>query len=170
MMDVNDMCDALEKALYLEAEGHEFYVKCGQNTKSKEANDMFKYLAKEEERHFKIIEDIFEKNFRKEYDGRIKTCKPPGKIQPTGVFEKNFPGGRVDEKSDALDALNIGIKAEDNSIMLYQKLAKESFQVDTIKLFEKLVEEEKKHKEILSYEVEFVTGTGQFHDFKTVTM
>ena len=169
-MDVNEICDALNRALYLEAEGHEFYIKCSQNTKSKEAQQMFNYLAKEEETHFKKVEDIFEREYKREYDEHMKTCKPPGKIPPSGVFEKNIPGGRVDDKSDSLDALNIGIKAENNSIKLYEKLAKEAFQPDTIKLFKQLAEEERRHRSILEAEVEFVTQTGEFHDFKTVTM
>ena len=168
-MDSNDICDALSKALYLEAEGHEFYIKCSQSTKNNDAQGMFKYLAREEEIHFKKVEEIFEREFKKEYEAHMKTCKPPGSIKPSGVFEKNIPGGRIDEKSDALDALNIGIRAEDNSIRLYERLAKESFQPDTIKLFEHLAEEERKHHAILEAEVEFVTQTGEFHDFKTVT-
>ncbi len=94
----------------------------------------------------------------------------PKEIKPSGIFEEKIPGGNLNDRSDALDALNIGIKAEDNSIKLYTKLSQASFQPDTIKLFKQLIEEERMHRSILENEVEFVTETGEFHDFKTVTM
>lgn len=79
------------------------------------------------------------------------------------------PGGNLDAKSDALDALNIAIKAEDNSVLLYQRLAGGSKNEKLKKVFMQLAAEEKKHFYILENEVESVTKTGAYSDFKIVT-
>jgi len=169
-MDVNDMCDSLNKALNLEVEGKDFYTKCAEKTSSAEGRRMFDYLAKEEEAHYNKVLRIFETDFKEAYAERMKKCEPNMKIKPSGVFKKKIAGGKISTKSDVLDALNISLKAEEDSIRLYEKLAKQSFQADTIRLFEQLVEEEKTHHSILENEVEFVTKTGEFTDFKTITL
>jgi rubrerythrin len=87
----------------------------------------------------------------------------------SGIFERNVEGGNLDDKPDALAALNVGIRAEENSINLYQKLADEAEDIQIREFFEKLVSEENRHRLILQTEVEFVIDTGEFHDFKTVT-
>lgn len=166
-MDAGEMFDALSRALDLETEGYEFYMRCAENTKSKEGQEMFRYLAEEEQTHYKKVKEIFKNEFRKEFEKYEGISEEMGQ---SGVFEEKVPGGNLDEKSDALDALNIAIKAEVNSIELYEKLAEGSSKPDIKNLFEKLAEEEKKHRSILEAEVEFVTETGEFHDFKAVTM
>jgi len=159
------MCRALESALSLELEGRDFYRRCAENTSDQEGKAMFGYLAGEEQTHYNKIEDFFNRQFHMEYCEYIE-----GKKDASGVFRTDVPGGRLDSTSDALDALNVGIKAEEKSIELYSKLSGEAPDEKTKAFFDRLQEEERKHRNILDNEVEFVTKTGEFHDFKTVTM
>ncbi len=165
-MDEKKMCEALEKALRLEEEGMNFYTKCGETTNDKNGREMFQYLAKEEVKHYNKVAQIFKTYLQKGYCDYIAGKKDAKK---SGVFEKNFPGGSLNEKSDVLDALNIGLKAEENSIRLYKKLATGAESDDVRLAFQKMMDEEQRHKSILENEVEYVTGTGEFNDFRQVT-
>jgi rubrerythrin len=159
------MSDALSRALDLEVEGRQLYLNCAINTSNNDGKSMFNFLANEEKIHYEKVAKFFEKNDYTSYCNYVEA-----KGLSSGVFEKKVKGGNLDGKSDALSALNVGIRAEENSIKLYQRLADDAENSNIKKFFEKLVVEENKHKLILVTEVEFVTDTGEFHDFKTVTM
>ena len=159
------LSDALCRGLDLETEGRGFYLKCADGTTDKEGKGMFAYLASEEKVHYDKIAAVF-----REYDAKGFRNYVEEKGLMSGVFKGEVKGGKLSGKSDALDALNIGIAAEEKSIMLYDNLSKTAPTREIRALFSKLVEEEKRHKNILENEVEFVTDTGEFHDFKTVTM
>ncbi len=68
-----------------------------------------------------------------------------------------------------LDALNIALKVEDKSIKLYSRLARESENPELRSFFKELVREEENHRSLLETEIEFVTETGSFKDFRVVT-
>jgi len=158
---------SLRKALNLELDGYEFYTKCAQLTDSKEAKEMFNFLAREEQTHYERIEDLYQENFREEYFAYERCIRTE---EPNKSVSKIFDLEKLHEKADVLDALNLGIKAENESISLYGNLAQSSENKEMKEIFEKLVEEEKKHLLILEGERETVTDTGAFKDFKIVTM
>ncbi|MFH0862200.1 MAG: ferritin family protein [Candidatus Altiarchaeota archaeon] len=159
------MCGALGRALDLETEGRQFYLRCAQSTTSPEGKNMFTFLANEEKLHYERIAELYEREEYKAYCDYVEA-----KGLTTGVFEKRVKGGNLDEKSDALSALNVGIKAEENSIELYSTLANGASSEQMRMFFERLVSEERNHRNILGNEIEFVTGTGDFRDFTAVTM
>lgn len=161
------ICDALDNALNLEVEGHEFYMQCAEHTSNSAGQEFFRYLAGEELIHHDKIVEIYRKEFNQEYceyKDRIKKMK-----RSSSIFEKHVPGGDLDNSSDALDALNIAIKAENNSIKLYSELVDKTEKTDLKRFFEELVKEEEKHRSLLETEIEFVTETGSFKDFKVAT-
>ncbi|MEM2918978.1 MAG: ferritin family protein [Candidatus Altiarchaeota archaeon] len=164
---MEEISKILKKALELEVNGYEFYNKCSELTDSKEAKKMFSFLAKEEQRHYEKIEEIYMENFKGDYFTYERNLLSETR---NANFEKIFSLENLKEKADVIDALNLGIKAEKDSIELYNNLS-ESFEDKNLKeLFEKLAGEEKKHLIILEDEKEFITDTGAFKDFRVVTM
>ncbi len=110
-MGSKNFFDALDGALDLEIEGHEFYMRCAGHTRNREGQEFFRYLAGEELIHHDKIAGIYRNEFKREYHvyrSRIRRTK-----KVSGVFEEKVPGGNLDEKSGALDALNIALKVED---------------------------------------------------------
>lgn len=166
-MKNREFCDALNDALDLEIKGHEFYAQCAGHTSNNEGQEFFKYLAGEELVHYNRVSEIYRNNFNRDYcEYRERTLK---RGEESTIFEKHVPGGNLDKKSDALDALNIATRAEEKSIMLYEDLAGRSSEPEMREFFEILVGEEKNHLSLLENEVEFVTETGAFKDFRAVT-
>ncbi len=164
-MEADGMCDAFNKALDLEIEGYWFYIGCSQHTDNEAGQKLFKHLADEEKVHYDKVAEIYGENFETEFCEYEKKKK-----EPSGIFEEKVPGGSINEKSDALDALNIAVRAEENSIDLYKKMSGMADDHGVKVFFEKLVKEEEKHRSILEAEQEFITETGEFRDFRTVTM
>jgi len=166
-MDDNSICEAFSKALDLELEGISFYEGCAKHTDNEDGKKMFLHLAGEEKTHYKNVAEIFSNLY---HDRFCKYEQLHQDNEDSGVFEEKVPGGNLNEASDALDALNIAVNAEDNSIKLYETLAENVADQDSKVFFTKMVDEEKNHKSILESEAQFVTETGEFKDFTQVTM
>lgn len=161
------LTEALNKALELETEGKAFYLECAEKTRDVNGKQMFKYLAGEEEDHLEKVEKIYREEFNKEFtEFREKYRK---NLPPSGVFQRKAPGASVDKKAGALDALNIGLLAEENSILLYSRLESMAQSDRLKKVFRKLAAEEQKHLLILRQAIETMTETGAYYDFKIVT-
>lgn len=165
---MEEISKLLRKALELEVNGYEFYNKCSELTNSKDAKEMFSFLAKEEQKHYEKIEEIYMENFKDDYFAYERNLLSETKREVN--FEKIFSLENLKEKADVIDALNLGINAERQSIDLYENLS-ENFKDDKLKeFFEKIADEERKHLMILENEREVITDTGAFKDFRVVTM
>lgn len=154
---------ALESARKLEKEGYEFYTQAAQKTLNREGREMFEFLAVEEIKHYKIVDNLMEM-----FGGSRLPIKDEITSE-SGIFNETR-GGSIGEKADQLDALNIGIKAEQKSIEAYSNIYDKTNNQSLKKAAKKLIQEEKKHLSILEAEVEFITDTGEYHDFRTITM
>lgn len=158
--------EALKKAIGLEKEGNTFYLKCANETINDEGKKMFLYLAHEEVKHANKIREILDEE---NTDKNLMVWVPDLKDIGGEIFKDDVPGGSADERADEISALNIGIEAEKSSIKLYRTLAEQAGDQEQAQIFVEIANEEEKHLAILEKEVEFVTETGNFYDFKTIT-
>ncbi|MFH1403938.1 MAG: ferritin family protein [Candidatus Altiarchaeota archaeon] len=158
--------EAFKKAIELEERGYAFYKKCSENTGEGEGKSMFDFLASEEVIHANRIREMMEKSG---LDMVLMVWIPDIHEIEDDIFRVNVPGGRADDKADSLAALNIGIQAEKNSIELYRRLGEQCGDESCSVIFNNIAGEEEKHLMILEKEVEFITETGEFHDFRTIT-
>jgi rubrerythrin len=124
---------------------------------------MFDFLAGEEAKHYKIVDNLVGR-----FGGQTKKMEEETAAE-SGIFTE-AKGGAVSEKSDNLDALNVGIQAEHKSIETYTSIHDKTDSNELKKVMKKLIQEEEKHLSILETEVEFITETGEWHDFRTVSM
>ncbi len=161
--------DILKTAMVLEEDGRAFYLKCAEKTENPKGKEMFLYLAGEEERHYKKLGGKY-----KEHAGRAAKItdsdrKNVAKKEHVHILKSVFDRKKIKIKSDILDALNKGSEAERKSIEVYGKFEKSSDDDALKKLFRWLIKEEENHLAILEMEYEFVTETGEWHDFGVVT-
>jgi len=159
---LTDIKDALTRAFKLEESGYFFYTEAARRTTDEKGKQMFWYLAGEEKKHFERVRELWSENLGDAE--KAPAFNPDASSLEHGVF-----GSDKTEDVDELDALNAGIDAEELSITLYRIFAKrQDFSKRAREAFDELVGEEQKHLAILSGEVEFVTQTGEYTDFKTV--
>ena len=136
--------EVLGTALNLERKGFIFYTEAEKKTENKTGKKMFAQLAGEEEEHIEDIKTMFKNLYPQKSDIDIP------------VFD-----GDVSEYSGEVEALKIGIEMEKKSIEFYTEWAKGNLGT----LFNKLIEIEKSHLELLEAELDYVKKTGFWFDY-----
>ena len=152
--------EILKMAISVEEDGEHFYEKCVEANSEPEVKRIFSKLAEQEREHRNYFKELL-----KEFDEADESISRDylyedltGDYLKSIVDEQIFP--KEEEATDDIaahlgDALDIGIKEEKNSILLYQELMKNEADEQTTAALKKLIEEEKSHlvklKDLKSY-------------------
>lgn len=146
VVEDSEIAEVFSQAVMLEADGFEFYTELSGKVADLQVGTIFSYLADEERDHKTTIELMFEerlpgyfKDFLEEYEGGASTL---------GVFRK-FDSEEVEKTSDILEAVEIGIAAEEMSINLYRQLESNMTDDELKEVLGKLAKEEEKHLSLL---------------------
>ncbi|MBU7031720.1 MAG: ferritin family protein [Theionarchaea archaeon] len=134
----------MSTALELEQKGFHFYKESERRTKNETGKKIFSQLALEEEEHIKSLKEMFINLYPEK----------SGKAIP--IFS-----GVVSEYSGEIEALQIAIEMEKESIHFYSEWAQEEFK----SLFDQLIEFEKTHLELLQAELDYVQKNGFWFDY-----
>jgi len=144
--------EALTTAIYNEHSAFDFYTKLSETIKNQSGKEKFKFLASDEKRHRKLLE-----NHYKKITGGKEFPFDPGKVKTIHVD--------IRDNTTASEALDIGIKAEKEAYEFYNKSAEETKDPDAKKMFLMLAEQEDSHFNILTAEKQALTG--QFYWFNS---
>jgi rubrerythrin len=155
MAESAKVLEILDKALQMEIDGREFYLKASEESKTPLAKSLFAKLAEEEIEHQTAIQTIYE---------AIKSGNhwPDAKITHTHSAENIFSAALKDphqEKgaTDDLEAVRIALKMEEKSFALYKKRADEAESGDEVAFYKALAFEEQKHIASLQDTEEYLT-------------
>ncbi|MGM0369235.1 MAG: ferritin-like domain-containing protein [Bacillota bacterium] len=142
--------EILKMAISVEEDGEQFYQKCVAANSEPEVKKIFSKLAQQEREHQKYFKKLL-----KDFDEADSSVSRDYLYQEiTSDYLKSLVDNQVfpdDEQAtdeiaaNLAEAIEIGIKAEKNSILLYQELVDTEKDPQTIKALKKLVEEEKEH-------------------------
>lgn len=135
-MDEKKFKEIIQFAIDKETEAFNFYTEAGQNAKHSGGKDLFRSLAKEEEGHRKLLENL---NMEKVSHKRIE------KVPDLHISDYMV---EVEMKPDLsyADILRIAMKREEKSLKLYNDMKESNTDEDLKKLFTFLANEEAKHK------------------------
>ncbi len=135
-MDEKTFKEIIQFAIEREIEAYHFYTEATQNIKYSGGKELFSSLAKEEEGHRKLLENL---NMEKIAQKRIE--KVPDLHISDYLVE-------VDLRPDLsyADILRIAMKREEKSLKLYTDMKESNTDEDLKKLFTFLANEEAKHK------------------------
>ena len=142
--------EALSLAIYNEQSAYDFYTKLSDTIKNQSGKEKFKFLAADERRHRKLLEGHYQK-----LAGGKEFPFDPGKVKAVEVD--------VRDNTTASEALDIGIKAENEAYQFYRKSGAETKDPEAKKMFLMLAEEEDRHYNILNAEKQALIG--QFYWF-----
>lgn len=165
MSDANSILEGLERAIELELAGQKFYRECADKTEDETGMQMFNFLADAEEEHESLLQEEYEKHSGSQYN----VGDDLEEFGTKKVFSEEVTGGKADGNADDLDAINIGINAEMESIELYKSLKNGTDDAKLEDLFETILEQEEKHLSLLENQIEFIVDTGEWQDFGTIT-
>jgi len=147
MAEMFKAAEILKTAVRIEENGIVFYREMVKKFEKKEFQDVFNFLAEEDEKHRQIFEDMLAKTEPYEMVGSY-----PGEYEAylhafadEHVFSKEKTGQIMAKKiKDIKEAVQFGIEVELDSINYYQEIKRfvSEHQKDII---EKIVEEERSH-------------------------
>ncbi len=121
--ETNLTIELLRRAMGLEQEGRNFYLKAAQETSDKQGQETFKTLADDEGNHYNLLKS--QSDALRKKGGWV--ASPEVKKVKIDLSKPLFPKGiealkqKVTEKSDERDALLFGLDIEIKSYDLYSK-------------------------------------------------
>jgi rubrerythrin len=135
-MDGKKFKEIIKFAIDKEIEAFKFYTEASKNSKYSGGKELFLSLAKEEEGHRKLLENlkmekVAQKSIEKVPDLHISDYMVEMKMKPDLSYA---------------DTLRIAMKREEKSLKLYNDMKESNTDKDLKKLFTLLANEEAKHK------------------------
>lgn len=147
-----EMLDAIMRAMELEKETFDFYIKAEQRTFDPAGKRIFRWLAKTEEEHYLRLTELYnslEQGGRWVfYGGTTIALEPEGEGQKQVGFDTND-----------LEALEIAMDIERKGISYFDELAKKTSDPDGKGMLETLRDEEKEHLRIITEKYRSIKGS-----------
>jgi rubrerythrin len=141
--------DILSFGMKMELDGKAFYEEHASKVNDKNAADIFRFLAEEEQKHYDYIKKIKEGSKELPESHLVRDVK--------NVFQRMKERGEsfVEEKATLFEVLNRGLEMEDKSIDFYRERAEASESPDDKDIFMILKKQEDQHYALLSSLIEF---------------
>ena len=136
LMDEKKFQEIIQFAIEKEIGTHDLYTMCGQVAKYSGAKELFEELAKEEEGHRKLLENL---SIEKVVQAKLEPIPDLG-ISDYLIEVKCMPD------SSYADILRLVMKNEEHSVKLYKDLKESCKDKELKKMFAFLAQEEAKHK------------------------
>ena len=144
--------EIVEIGIQIEKNGKDFYNTLVNQSKDQKANDIFKYLANEEEKHIaafkKILHSVQKYQPQEAYPGEYFSYM--NKLASDYIFTQKNKGTEIAKnKKSEKEGIKLGIGFEKDSVIFYEGM-KKAVPTHDHKLLDELIEEEKEHLEKLS--------------------
>ncbi|MEO0087057.1 MAG: ferritin family protein [candidate division WOR-3 bacterium] len=163
------MKEIFQLAINLEKEALSSYLRFGHQIEDLKGKNLFIRLAMDEFEHIEILERELE-YFEKEK--KIKDVEIPlTEIEKTVINLKPLlPKEKKVSDLNELNILQMALSLESKSIDFYQKQEKESSDEIAKKIWQRLKEIEEGHYKLIQAEIDSLTKTGFWFDFREFTL
>lgn len=156
----NEVLQALDLAMSVERAGYRFYTNAAETTSSSSGKRMFAGLARDEIRHFGWLAS---QRVAVEETGHFAAFDEEPAPDNVPVFpETTGPASGVKVDAHELDALERGIKAEQDSIALYEGMITRTGDYNGLAMLKRLVQMEEGHLQLLQAEHDYLTKSGMY--------
>lgn len=139
--------EIVQLGIQIEKNGRDFYSLVAKNSKNPKVQEIFKYLAGEEEKHIAVFQDILDKTDKYEPQGLDADAyfAYMNSLVSEYVFSQKDKGKEIAStiKTDR-EAVELGIKAEKDSIIFYEGI-KNTVPSYEQKIVEELIAQEQEH-------------------------
>lgn len=144
--------EIVEIGIQIEKNGRDFYNLLTRKSKNPKAADIFRYLAKEEEKHIAVFQNILDSVEKYEpaesYPGEYFAYM--NALASEYVFTQKDKGEEIAKKiSTDKEAIELGIRFEKDSIIFYEGM-KKVVPTSDLKVVEELIAQEQNHLRALT--------------------
>ena len=150
--------EIVQMGVNIEKNGKEFYTVASEDAKTPEIKKVFEFLASEEEKHVEVFEQILSKvgmagpaeAYNEDYYAYLKV------LSDEHVFTKENTGGSIANSADSeMDALDIAIGFEKDSILLYYEMKNLVPQNEKEAINELIAQEQEHYRRLTSIKESF---------------
>ncbi len=139
--------EIVEIGIQIEKNGRDFYNAIAGKSKNQKAKEIFKYLAGEEEKHIVVFQKILDSVSKYEppesYPGEYFAYM--NALASGNVFTQKDKGNELAKKvTSDNQAIDMGIKSEEDSIVFYEGMKKVAPEYDH-KVINELITQEQDH-------------------------
>jgi hypothetical protein len=141
MNSAKEVLDAVMRAMEIEKETFDFYVRAEQKTFNQAGKRVFRWLAKTEEQHYIKLSELYkslDESGRWVFYGGSTISLEPGE------------GADVGFDTDDLEALKIAMEIEKKGISYFEELLAKTSDPDGKSMLQTLLNEEREHLRIIS--------------------
>ena len=154
-MDTKEALAALDGAIRAEENARSFYRSAADRTSDPAGASMFRELADFEEHHRERLVAL-----RTSLAGDGKWIPYAGRDLSAGASTEARGRSVAGPSTDALEALQIAIQAEERAEAEYKALAEKTRDADGKRMFERLASEEAMHRRVLDDQYYSLTNRG----------
>ncbi len=157
MADIHELLEPLKTARRLEEEGRKFFAEAARTTKSRLAQQTFKFLVQEENRHLRTI-DAYIANLtasEKLSFPSLTASKVDEVIEDFRALIATLYETYTPDMTD-IEAYRMALNFENGAEEFYRKKLRETDHPDVKKLYEWLIAEETMHARLLQACLNFV--------------
>lgn len=144
--------EVLSLGIYNEQKAYDFYILVSKKIKNQSSKEKFKFLASDEKRHRKILEDRYRKESGKNFS-----------FDPSKVKKINF---EIKDQTGAFEVIDIAMEAERQAYLFYTSASEKAENPEAKKMFLTLAEEEDGHYQKLSAERNALSGGFYWFDIE----
>jgi rubrerythrin len=152
--------DVIDFAMKMELQGKACYENLAASTQVAGLRNIFLGLAADEQKHYEVFRGIKEGKTFAMTDSR--TLEQAKSVFRDLVGEKS----RMLELHEDLDGYRLGLKIEADSVKLYEDMAKQQSDPETVQLYLRIANEEKKHFNIMENICDFVMKPRYFLEWR----
>jgi rubrerythrin len=148
-------------AMDMELKGKAAYENLAASSEVPGLRTIFQGLANDEQKHYEILQSLKEGKSWSMTDSSILD-------KAKNVFDDLLPQKErlLGQLHEDLDAYRLGLKIEADSVKLYEEMATKEQDPETVKLYLKLANEEKKHFNIVENICDFVMRPKYFLEWR----
>ena len=152
--------DVFDFAMKMELQGKACYENLAASTKVPGLKNIFTGLAADEQKHYEVFRGLKEGKAFNMTDSRMLE-------QAKSVFRDLLADkDRIVGLREDLDGYRLGLKIEADSVKLYEEMAKAEKNPETVQLYLKIANEEKKHFNIMENICDFVMKPRYFLEWR----
>lgn len=151
-------------ALKMEADGEKYYRELAVETKDEELKTVLNGLADDEQRHYKIVQELQNRNGNSHFETNPVLSKAENgfELGKTKTFMPKDKDSIVKLKAEQLDVYRAALRKEEESIQIYKKLKETAEQQAEKDILEKIGHEEERHAEVLGNIIQMLNNVNEW--------
>jgi rubrerythrin len=164
--EIRNQKEALAAAIDMEKHGQTFYKTTANKTKNPMTRDVFEFLSNEELKHIETIKKFYEAELAGEDINFSTLISDPKNENARKAIHKLFSGldKKVVTEEGDMAAYKFARDFEKNGENFYRQAITKSKDPEVVKLFSFLVEEEKRHFQMIDDSIAFLENPEEwFH-------